>query len=95
MKLAIYNLNIDGTVPDFIIDGGYLPFNNGNDAPQDYDLIGVANEDAGVISFEGKGSLLAYIQDKGFVFTDPATNQNSNLQSIVDELWQKIETIPE
>lgn len=29
MKLIRYTLNKDGTIPDFVIDGGYFPKPNG------------------------------------------------------------------
>ena len=39
-KIIKYNLNTNGTIPDYIDDGGYFPKENSNSSPQDLDLIG-------------------------------------------------------
>tara|TARA_Y100000310_G_scaffold23549_1_gene22595 strand:+ start:1635 stop:1943 length:309 start_codon:yes stop_codon:yes gene_type:complete len=39
-KIIKYNLNADGTIPDYIADGGCFPKANGNASPQDWDLVG-------------------------------------------------------
>ena len=39
-KIIKYNLNSNGTIPDYISDGGYYPKANSNSSPQDWDLIG-------------------------------------------------------
>ena len=46
MKMIKYTLNSDGTIPDYVADGGYLAKSNGSASPQDYDLIGVATDAA-------------------------------------------------
>jgi len=46
MKMIKYTLNSDGTIPDYVTDGGYLAKSNGSASPQDYDLIGVATDAA-------------------------------------------------
>lgn len=48
MKLGIYTLNLDGTIPDFVINGGYFPHANQAAAPQDWKLIGWVTDDSGV-----------------------------------------------
>ena len=39
-KIIKYTLNSDGTIPDYIADGGYYGKANGGSSPQDYDMIG-------------------------------------------------------
>ena len=46
MKLIKYTLNTNGTVPDYVIDGGYFAVANGGVSPKDWDLVGVANDDS-------------------------------------------------
>jgi hypothetical protein len=46
MKMIKYTLNADGTIPDYVLDGGYLAVANASSSPQDLDLIGVATDDA-------------------------------------------------
>ena len=39
-KIIKYTLNANGTIPDYIDDGGYFPKPNSNASPQDNDIIG-------------------------------------------------------
>lgn len=45
-KVVIYTLNADGSVPDFVINGGHFAAANGNAAPQDLNLVGEVADDA-------------------------------------------------
>lgn len=44
MQIATYILNLDGTVPDFVIDGGYFAANRVAQSPQDWTLVGVVDD---------------------------------------------------
>lgn len=46
MKIITYSLNEDGTIPDFIVDGGYFPIPRDAASPQDLTLLGIAVDDA-------------------------------------------------
>lgn len=46
MKLIKYTLTPEGTIPEYVVDGGYLAVANSGASPQDWDLVGVANDDA-------------------------------------------------
>lgn len=61
MKLGIYTLNSDGTIPDFVIDGGYFPHVNQAAAPQDWKLIGWVANDADVQNVSNLRSYLISI----------------------------------
>ena len=39
-KIIKYTLNANGTIPDYIADGGYYGKANSGSSPQNYDLIG-------------------------------------------------------
>jgi hypothetical protein len=95
MKLITYTLNPDGTVPDYVIDGGYLAWANGGVSPQDYDLIGVAIDDAQQAGFANEAALLTYVQEKGFTFIDPITKEKTLIETVVASIWAKIITIGE
>lgn len=43
-KIASYCLNSNGTVPDFVLDGGHYITESGLSSPQDYKMIGVTND---------------------------------------------------
>ena len=44
--IASYVLNEDGTVPEYVINGGYFAVANDNPSPQDWTLVGVVTDDA-------------------------------------------------
>lgn len=90
MKLVIYKLNEDGTVPNFIVDGGYIPTPNGGVAPQDYNLIGISNNDLSENAFTNEDSLISYINESGLSFTDPDTNESIPFEVIANSIWSKL-----
>lgn len=91
MKLIKYTLNANGTIPEYITNGGYLTVANNGTSPKDYDLIGVANDDAPQTGFANQAALLAYIQEKNFEFKDPITEEITPLETIVSSIWSKLE----
>lgn len=90
MKLVIYNLNADGTIPNYITDGGYLASANNNPSPQDLDLVGVASDDAPQAAIASEAALLAYCQSKNFTFKDPITEEVIPLETVVSSIWSKL-----
>jgi len=90
MKLVIYNLNADGTIPEYITDGGYLATSNSNPSPQDLDLVGVAIDAAPQSGFANEVALLAYAQEKNFTFKDPITEEVIPLETVVSSIWSKL-----
>lgn len=59
--ISVYRLNPDGTVPDFVIDGGYFPHKVEGSAPQDWDLLGITTEEAPGTPFSDVDALEAYL----------------------------------
>jgi hypothetical protein len=90
MKLIKYTLNADGTVPSYVTDGGYFAVANNGTSPQDWDLIGVANDDAPQTGFANEAALLAYAQEKNFEFKDPITEEVIPLETVVSSIWSKL-----
>ena len=90
MKLVIYNLNTDGTIPEYITDGGYLASSNSNASPQDWDLVGVATDAAPQTAIANEAALLTYCQSKNFTFTDPITEEVIPLETVVSSIWSKL-----
>lgn len=90
MKLVIYTLNVDGTVPDYILNGGYLAVPNDKPSPQNYDLIGVTDDSNPRQGFESEEALLEYAQSNNlnYVFDVPQTT--IPLETIVSGIWSKI-----
>jgi hypothetical protein len=62
MNLIKYTLLPDGTIPDYIIDGGYFPKLNNNNSPQDYDLIGISKNNTGIENFTVKADFEIYVK---------------------------------
>jgi len=68
MKIVKYTLTPEGTTPEWIdgsiISGGQFPRANDLESPQDWTMIGVANEvPEGVETIDSHADLLAYMQE--------------------------------
>jgi hypothetical protein len=90
MKLVVYTLNSDGSIPEYIIDGGYFGVSNNNLSPQNIDLVGVATNSAPQIGFANEVELLTYAQLNDFVFTNPSTGETMLLENVVNFIWSKL-----
>ena len=90
MKLIVYTLDADGTIPNYIVDGGYLPWANGGISPQDYDLVGVSTDTAAQEGFADDSALLVYAEEKEFIFTDPTTKEVVSSEIVINKIWSKI-----
>lgn len=90
MKIIKYVLTPEGTIPEYVTDGGYLAWANGGTSPQDLDLVGVANDSATEDSFADEAALLAYAQSKNFEFKNPITEEIIPLETVISTLWSKL-----
>jgi hypothetical protein len=90
MKLIKYTLTPEGTIPEYVTDGGYLAFENNNTWPQNLDLVGVANDDAPQEGFADKEALLNYLNEKNLVYKNSITDEIVLNQTIVDGFWAKL-----
>ena len=79
-KIIKYNLNANGTIPDYIDDGGYFPKANGGNSPQDYDMIGATVDGS---SETGLGELASEAAVKSYLdkYTGDWTVRNIATQS--------------
>lgn len=92
MKIIAYTLNADGTIPEYVVDGGYLATANENLSPQDLDLIGLATDNAPQEGFASKEELLTYAQNKGITdYTNPLTGEVLLLSDTIDGIWSKLD----
>ena len=63
-KIIKYNLTAGGTIPAYIADGGYYPKANGNNSPQDWDMIGATVEgssETGLGELANKAAIVTYL----------------------------------
>jgi len=90
MKLIKYTLTPEGTIPEYVTDGGYLPVENQNAWPQELDLVGVATNDAPQPGFANKAALTAYVESKGFEFKNPITDEIIPISTVVNIIWAKL-----
>ena len=91
MKIIKYTLKTDGTIPDYVIDGGYLSALNSNPSPQDLDLIGVATDEASEVGFATEADLLQYAQSLDLHYTNSLTNEEIPLGTVVGQVWAKLQ----
>ena len=94
MKIIEYTLASDGSVPAYVVDGGYFPVANDNEPPRDLTLIGVANDDAPGIAFSSQQSLTDHLAEIGatWVLTDPVTRATVPFDptAAATQLWARI-----
>ena len=90
MKMIKYVLTPEGTIPEYVTDGGYFAWANGGTSPQDLDLVGVANDSASETSFANEAALLTYCQEKNFVFKNSITEEITPLETVVSSIWSKL-----
>lgn len=95
-KIISYKLNSDGTIPDFVEDGGYLAINS-NDTPNMV-CMGISKDDADVSNAEAEfideASAVAYVNTylSDTTFTDPVTGEEIqfSVNNAVAELFAKL-----
>ena len=90
MKLIKYTLNANGTIPEYVTDGGYFPVANSGTSPQDYNLVGVSTDVATEESFADEVALLAYLQENNFEFKNPITEEIIPSETVVSDMWSKL-----
>ena len=63
-KIIKYNLESNGTIPNYISDGGYYPKANGGASPQDWDMIGATlngSDETGLGELANKAAIKSYL----------------------------------
>jgi len=86
MKVTTYILNSDGTIPSYVLNGGYFPNSRAGDSPQDWVLVGVCSDDAPGNSMN-EAELTAYVEEFSPVFTDPVTEVETSAADVVSAWW--------
>lgn len=90
MKIIKYVLNEDGTIPSFIVDGGYFPVSNKGNSPQDFNFVGMTFDEIEA-DFANRDELISYVDANNFYFENLLTNQSIPNEEVVTSLWQKWE----
>ena len=86
MKVTTYTLNADGTIPDFVDNGGYFPDSRVGDSPQDWTLVGVCTDDAPGDAMT-EAQLVTYVEGFSPVFTDPEDDSATPAADVVAAWW--------
>ena len=63
-KIIKYNLTSGGTIPTYILDGGYYPKANSNASPQDWDMIGATvdgSDETGLGELANAAAIKSYL----------------------------------
>jgi hypothetical protein len=93
MNLIKYTLNNDGSVPDYIIDGGYFPKKNNKNTPYDYDLIGLSESNIGIENFTNKSKFEVYIKSfmpESYEIHGGYYYEHYYVQDEINNLWSKL-----
>jgi hypothetical protein len=94
-KVISYKLTSEGTVPSFVIDGGYCPFTQTGQAMV---LVGIAADETytnDVTVYETKEELTAYLNacsSAWFEVVDLYTQETTpfNVTKAVNNIWNKL-----
>ena len=95
-KIIKYTLNANGTIPDYIADGGYYGKANSGSSPQNYDLIGATvdgSNQLGIGELTSEAVVKTYLDTytTGWVDTNPSTGSTSNFDQVgvASFIWSK------
>ena len=86
MKVTTYTLNADGTIPEFVDNGGYFPDSRVGDSPQDWTLVGVCTDDAPGDAMT-EAQLVTYVEGFSPVFTNPEDDSETAAADVVAAWW--------
>lgn len=90
MKCILYTLEADGTIPSYIVNGGYFPVANENPFPQNLNLVGIATDEATQKPFASEAELLTYVEDNCQNVISTITWQAIPMKSLVADVWAKL-----
>lgn len=90
MKIITYVLNENGTIPDYVTDGGYFPDATEGASPQDWTLVGVATDEAPHDAFSDVNSLEEYLVSIGGESWTDIDNNPVNLLDSAQSMFDKL-----
>ena len=86
MKVTTYILNSDGTIPSYVLNGGYFPNSRVGDSPQDWVLVGVCSDDAPGDSMN-EAELVTYVEAFWPLFTNEIDGTETPAVDVVSAWW--------
>lgn len=89
-KIITYTLEADGTVPVYILDGGYFPTPSGDASPQDWLLVGAAVDSAPGEGFADAAAIEGYLVSIGGESWTKPDGTPVNLAAQAAALWSLI-----
>lgn len=73
--ISVYRLNADGSVPEYVIDGGYFPHAIEGLPAQAWDLVGITTQEAPGAPLPDAAALESHLVSiGGDAWTDPSGN---------------------
>lgn len=87
--ISVYRLNADGTVPDYVLDGGYFPFGVDGVPPQDWDLVGVTTAAAPGVPFPDVATLESYLVFIGGESWTNSDGSSADLAELASKVWAR------
>ena len=97
-KIIKYTLNSNGSIPDYIEDGGYYPKSNGGSSPQNHDLIGATvdgSSEVGIGELISEAAVKSYLDSytsswvEGSTGNIPTSTTPFNQASAASYIWSK------
>ena len=84
MKVIIYTLTETGEIPSYVTDGGYFAKPNTNPSPQDWDLLGLADDSATEVELATKADISDYVSSFMKDYTSPVTGETFTVEEMVN-----------
>lgn len=88
-KIITYTLEADGTVPVYILDGGYFPTPNDNPSPQDWTLVGVSTDAAPGQGFFDAAAIEAHLVSIGGESWTNPDGSPVDLAALAAVMWER------
>lgn len=79
MKIVKYRLQEDGSIPTYIVNGGFFPVVDSAPGPQEAIMLGVATDDAPGEVLSTKAKLTQYLQSVGSDWLQKPSGENTEL----------------
>ena len=89
-KIITYTLEADGTVPGYVIDGGYFPTPSGDPSPQDLTLMGAAEDTAPGDGFADAAAIQTYLVSIGGESWTNPDGSPVDLAARAAAMWAKV-----
>lgn len=89
-KIITYTLESDGSIPAYVVDGGYFPSTSDLEPPRDMLLVGVADDSAPGDGFADVNAIESYLVSIGGQSWTDAKGSPLDLAEQAEIMWSRL-----